>query len=111
MDFCVEALREALSKGQPEIFNIDQGNQFTSEAFTDLLQEQGIRISMDGKGRYLDNVFVERLWRSIKFEEVYLKSLPEWVGSPELSQCLPGVLQRGRKKQGFTRPGSGLIIR
>ena len=74
VDFCVEALEEALSKGKPEIFNTDQGSQFTSEALTGLLLEQGIRISMDGKGRYLDNIFVERLWRSVKYEEVYLKA-------------------------------------
>jgi putative transposase len=73
-DFCVAALEQALSLGQPEIFNTDQGSQFTSEAFTGLLLEQGIRISMDGKGRCMDNVFVERLWRSIKYEEVYLKA-------------------------------------
>ena len=73
-DFCVAALEEALSKGRPEIFNTDQGSQFTSEAFTDLLLKQGIQVSMDGKGRYQDNIVVERLWRSIKYEEVYLKA-------------------------------------
>ena len=61
--FCIAALKEALSKGQPEIFNTDQGSQFTSEAFCGLLLERGIKVSMDGKGRYLDNIFVERLWR------------------------------------------------
>ena len=61
-------------KGRPEIFNTDQGSQFTSEAFTQTLQEQRVQVSMDGKGRYLDNIFVERLWRSIKYEEVYLKA-------------------------------------
>jgi putative transposase len=71
--FCVEALEEALSKGKPEIFNTDQGSQFTSEAFTGMLLAQGIQVSMDGKGRCMDNVFVERLWRSVKYEEVYLK--------------------------------------
>jgi len=74
VDFCVEALEEALSKGKPEIFNTDQGSQFTSEAFTGILIEQGIQASMDGKGRYTDNIFMERLWRSIKYEEVYLKA-------------------------------------
>ena len=74
MDFCIDALKEALSKGQPEIFNTDQGSQFTSEAFSGLLLERGMKISMDGKGRYLDNIFVERLWRSVKYEEVYLKA-------------------------------------
>ena len=73
-DFCIDALKEALSKGQPEIFNTDQGSQFTSEAFSGLLLERGIKVSMDGKGRYLDNIFVERLWRSVKYEEVYLKA-------------------------------------
>ncbi len=73
-DFCVEALEEALSKGKPEIFNTDQGSQFTGEAFTGLLKQHGVRISMDGKGRYRDNIFVERLWRTVKYEEVYLKA-------------------------------------
>ena len=72
--FCVAALEEALGKERPEIFNTDQGSQFTSEAFTQTLQEQRVQVSMDGKGRYLDNIFVERLWRSIKYEEVYLKA-------------------------------------
>jgi putative transposase len=73
-DFCVEALEEALRKGRPEIFNTDQGAQFTGEAFTAMLEQQGVRISMDGKGRYSDNLFVERLWRTVKYEEVYLKA-------------------------------------
>ncbi len=72
--FCVEALEEALKKGKPEIFNTDQGAQFTSEVFTRLLESHGIRISMDGKGSYNDNLFIERLWRSVKYEEVYLKA-------------------------------------
>ena len=75
VDFCVEAVREGLERyGKPEIFNTDQGSQFTSEDFTGLLREEGIRISMDGKGRWRDNVFVERLWRSIKYEEVYKRA-------------------------------------
>ena len=69
--FCVEALEKALRQGCPEIFNTDQGSQFTSEAFTARLKKGGIRISMDGRGRALDNVFVERLWRTVKQEEVY----------------------------------------
>lgn len=74
-EFCVEALREALHHyGTPEIFNTDQGCQFTSEAFTQVLKDAGIRISMDGKGRWVDNVFIERLWRSFKYEEVYLNA-------------------------------------
>lgn len=72
-DFCVEALNEAIHKfGPPEIMNTDQGSQFTSFAWTDRLRRQGVRISMDGKGRFLDNIFVERLWRSLKYECVYL---------------------------------------
>jgi putative transposase len=72
-DFCLEALEEALAKhGSPAIFNTDQGSQFTSESFTDVLKARGIKISMDGKGRWVDNVFVERLWRSLKYEQVYL---------------------------------------
>ena len=74
-DFCVGALREAMERhGRPEIFNTDQGVQFTSAAFLDQLSGQGVRISMDGKGRFLDNIFVERLWRSLKYEEVYIKA-------------------------------------
>ena len=73
--FCVEALNEAIETyGAPEIFNTDQGSQFTSEEFTGVLKQHDIRISMDGKGRWVDNVFVERLWRSVKYEEVYLRA-------------------------------------
>ena len=74
-DFCIEALEEALARhGKPEIFNTDQGSQFTGAAFTGLLASHGIAISMDGKGAWRDNVFVERLWRSVKYEEVYLRA-------------------------------------
>ena len=74
-DFCIEALDEALQRyGAPQIFNTDQGSQFTSEAFTGVLKNNGIEISMDGKGRWVDNVFVERLWRSVKYEDVYLRA-------------------------------------
>ena len=73
--FCVDALEEAIEAyGVPEIFNTDQGSQFTSEEFTGVLKRHDVRISMDGKGRWVDNVFVERLWRSVKYEEVYLKA-------------------------------------
>ena len=72
--FCLDALKDALRKGRPEIFNTDQGAQFTSAAFTDQLEAAGVRISMDGRGRWLDNVFIERLWRSLKYEEVHLKA-------------------------------------
>ena len=72
-DFCVEALEEALTRyGAPEIFNTDQGAQFTAEDFTQPLEARGVRVSMDGKGRWVDNVFVERLWRSVKYEDIYL---------------------------------------
>ena len=72
--FCTSALKEALQRyGKPEIFNTDQGSQYTSKDFTDILKDNGIDISMDGRGRALDNVFVERLWRTVKYEEVYLK--------------------------------------
>src|SRR5919206_898108 len=70
--FCLEMLEEALRSGRPEVFNTDQGVQFTAEAFTGRLLSAGIGVSMDGKGRCLDNIFVERLWRSVKYEEVYL---------------------------------------
>lgn len=84
-DFCIEALEEALAKGgKPEIFNTDQGAQFTSEAFTGVLARNGIAISMDGKGSWRDNVFVERLWRSVKYEEVYLRAY-ESVGDARSS--------------------------
>lgn len=74
-EFCVDALEEALGRhGTPEIFNTDQGAQFTSDLFTKVLKDAGVRISMDGKGRWMDNVFIERLWRSLKYEEVYLKA-------------------------------------
>ena len=74
-EFCIDAVREALARhGKPEIFNTDQGSQFTSAAFTGMLQEQAIAISMDGRGAWRDNVFVERLWRTVKYEEVYLRA-------------------------------------
>ena len=73
LDFCVEALKRALGRGRPEIFNSDQGSQFTSEKFTGELETRGITISMDGRGRCFDNIFIERLWRSLKYEEIYLR--------------------------------------
>jgi putative transposase len=79
-DFCIEALQEAIANyGLPEIFNTDQGVQFTSNNFIVVLQDRGIRISMDGKGRWVDNVLIERLWRSVKYEDVYLKEYPTVV--------------------------------
>jgi len=91
VEFCLEALEEALARfGKPEIFNTDQGSQFTSPRFTGVLQDGGIRISMDGRGRWMDNVFIERLWRSLKYECVYLHAfetgaelrtgLSRWIG-------------------------------
>ena len=75
VDFCVEALEEALAHhGKPEIFNSDQGSQFTSLAFTQVLKDAGVKISMDGRGRWMDNVMIERLWRSLKYECVYLQA-------------------------------------
>src|SRR5712672_1572188 len=83
--FCVETLEDALARhGKPEIFNTDQGSQFTGTAFTGLLANHGIAISMDGKGAWRDNVFVERLWRSVKYEEVYLRAY-ETVGEARSS--------------------------
>ncbi len=73
VSFCLEALEEALDKGTPIIFNSDQGSQFTSKDFTQILLDKGIKISMDGKGRVFDNIFIERLWRSIKYEDIYLR--------------------------------------
>ena len=73
--FCVPALKDAIERhGVPEIFNTDQGSQFTCDAFTGVLKKNSIKISMDGKGRWIDNVFIERVWRSLKYEEVYLKA-------------------------------------
>ena len=83
-EFCISALERALAHGQPEIFTSDQGVQFTSAAFTERLKVRGIRISMDGRGRALDNIFVERLWRTLKYEEVSLhdyRSVPEAIRS------------------------------
>jgi len=78
--FCVEALEEALARhGRPEIFNTDQGSQFTGAAFTGVLIDAGVRISMDGRGRWMDNVFIERLWRSLKYEDVYLKGYADGI--------------------------------
>jgi putative transposase len=88
--FCMEALEEALRRhGRPEIFNTDQGSQYTGSDFIGVLKASGIRISMDGKGRALDNVMVERLWRTVKYEEVYLKSYRDMVEARrELGRCL-----------------------
>ena len=83
--FCLDALHAALSQGKPDIFNTDQGAQFTWHRFTDALETQHIAISMDGPGRYLDKIFIERLWRSLKYEDIYLKS---YETVPALTQGL-----------------------
>ena len=112
--FCLEALEEALSQSRPEIFNTDQGVQFTSEAFTSRLLDSAVRISMDGKGRALDNVFVERLWRTVKYEEVFIKAYEtareaeanlaayfryynEERFHSRLANCTPGAVYRKRQ--------------
>ena len=100
--FCLEAVEEALARhGRPEIFNTDQGSQFTSAAFTGLLTRNAIAISMDGKGAWRDNVFVERLWRSVKYEEVYLQRLRQGRRGTRLDRPVSRLLQR-------TRPHSSL---
>jgi putative transposase len=83
--FCLEMLEEALRQGRPEVFNTDQGVQFTATAWTSRLQSAGVAVSMDGRGRCLDNVFVERLWRSVKYEDIYLKG---YEGVPQLQRGL-----------------------
>ena len=101
-DFCIEAVEEAIQRhGRPEIFNTDQGCQFTSNEFVGLLQGHGIQVSMDGKGRWVDNVFVERLWKSVKYEEVYLHAYDS------VSQARQG-LQRYFKFYNERRPHSSL---
>ncbi len=104
--FCVEVLNGALGKGTPEVFNTDQGGQFTGEAFTGLLEQHGVKISMDGKGRYSDNIFVERLWRTVKYEEVYLKA---YSGGREVKAGLDAYFsfyntQRPYQAMGYRTP-------
>lgn len=96
-DFCIEALEEAIAQyGVPEIFNTDQGSQFTSPKFTGVLKGHGIRISMDGKRRWVDNVFIERLWRSVKYEEVYLHA---YADIPEARRSLERYLTRYNQRR------------
>lgn len=83
--FCRVALRQALAQGRPEVFNTDQGAQFTATEFTDLVQAAGVRVSMDGRGRALDNIFVERLWRTVKYEDIYLN---DYASVPALERGL-----------------------
>jgi putative transposase len=102
VDFCLDAVDEALARhGRPEIFNTDQGSQFTSAAFTGVLSDNAIRISMDGRGSWRDNVFVERLWRSVKYEEVYLRA---YDSVAEARSSLDGYLAFYNRK----RPHSSL---
>jgi putative transposase len=105
--FCLEALDEALSLGRPEIFNTDQGSQFTAQEYTSRLEEAGIAVSRDGRGRALDNVFVERLWRSVKYEDIYIHNY-EYV--PELETGLSAYFwfydeQRPHQSLGYRTPG------
>jgi putative transposase len=127
--FCVEALEESLDGKQPEIFNSDQGTQFTDKDFTGVLQDKRIAISMDGRGRYLDNIFVERLWRSVKYEEVYihdyqtpaeaylgLKRYFEFYNTERFHQALNGktpyeVYNLNSKKESIKQKNNGLILR
>ena len=107
VDFCLEALEAALGQGQPKMFNTDQGCQFTSQAFTDLLLERGIQISIDGKGRYLDNIFVEQLWRSINYEEVYLKAYQNGSEARRGIEAYLDLYNQGRPHQAldYRTPG------
>ena len=118
--FCVEALEEALSRyGTPEIFNTDQGSQFTSDDFTDVLKDAGVRISMDGKGRWMDNVFIERLWRSLKYECVYLQDFEDGFQARERSGPGSGIYNEDRPHSAlrddktpmevYTREDGGMI--
>jgi putative transposase len=105
--FCLEALDEALDRGRPEIFNTDQGSQFTSREYTGRLEEAGIAVSRDGRGRALDNVFVERLWRSVKYEDVYLK---DYEQVPDLEAGLAAYFrfydeERPHQSLGYRTPG------
>ena len=105
--FCAEALTEALDRERPEVFNTDQGSQLTSQEFTQVLQDRGVKISMDGKGRYQDNIFVERLWRTVKYEEVHLKA---YASAGEARRELGAYFrfcndQRPHQALGYRTPG------
>jgi putative transposase len=107
VSFCVDALEDALSRfGKPQIFNTDQGSQFTSMAFTGVLEHAGVLISMDGRGRWMDNVFIERVWRSLKHEDVYLKG---YADGRELHEGLSGWIafyneERPHQAHGYRTP-------
>ena len=105
--FCLEALDEALAMGRPEIFNTDQGSQFTAREYTDRLEKAGIAVSRDGRGRALDNVFVERLWRSVKHEDIYIK---DYAVVPDLVSGLTCYFwfydeERPHQSLGYRTPG------
>ena len=112
IDFCVKALEEALEKGKPEIFNTDQGSQFTSEAFTGLLKQRGIQISMDGKGSYRDNLFVERLWRSAQVRGGVSEGIRRRQGCEGRNRRVSQVLQHPETSPGLglSNPGGGIHI-
>ncbi|WP_237729256.1 integrase core domain-containing protein [Schlesneria paludicola] len=104
VEFCVETLEEALQQGRLEIFNTDQGSQFTSQIFTKRLEQESIAISMDGKGRAIDNVMIERLWRTVKYENIYLK---EYTTGADCHEGLKAYFQYDRHE----RPHQGLANR
>lgn len=104
--FCLEALRRALQLARPEIFNTDQGAQFTAQLFIGCLETAGIRVSMDGRGRAMDNIFVERLWRTVKYEDIYLKA---YASVPELDLGVHSYFQfynydRPHQSSGYRTP-------
>ena len=117
-EFCIQALEEDLARyGPPQIFNTDQGSQFTSPRFVDVLKDAGVRVSMDGRGRWMDNVFIERLWRSLKYECVYIHAfetgselragLAKWIGYNNQPASLGPC--RGHPRRGlWTNPGAAL---
>ena len=109
--FCTEALTEALERyGRPQIFNTDQGSQFTSLEFTATLKDAGVAISMDGRGRCMDNIFIERLWRSLKYEAVYLHELLRRLPSPTGHRPMDSLLQyrKASLRLGRLHPDRGL---
>ena len=102
--FCVEVLENAIERhGIPEVFNTDQGSPFTSQEFIDRLKREDIQISMDGKGRWLDNVFIERLWRSVKYEEVYLKAYTNIADAKRSLVCYFGFYNERRRHQALDK--------
>ena len=105
--FCTEMLEEALRGGRPEVFNTDQGVQFTAAAFTGRLESAGVAVSMDGRGRALDNVFVERLWRSVKYEDIYIRGLRHGAGAAPWPGEVLRLLQRREAPSIARLPGPG----